>query len=78
MESVCWDVQEQITEYLSSRDLESLAQVSTAYLMNIYFVDQVYWTQAATTQLARRRTRQQGITLVVRFVQIYLFVYENI
>ena len=32
MESVCWDVQEQITEYLSSRDLESLAQVST----NIY------------------------------------------
>ena len=69
MESVCWDVQEQITEYLSSRDLESLAQVSTAYLlylMNIYFVDQVCWTQAAATQLARRRTRQHGITLVVR------------
>ena len=32
MESMCWDVQEQITEYLSSRDLESLAQVFT----NIY------------------------------------------
>ena len=36
MESVCWDVQEQITEYLSSRDLESLVQVSTTYLLHIY------------------------------------------
>ena len=102
MEFVCWDVQEQITEYLSSRDLESLAQVSTAYLLyllniNIYYiycisteyiysVDQVCWTQAATAQLSRRRTRQHGITLVVRsddsdtkhLVGKILCVYKNI
>ena len=56
------------------------------YLLNIYFVDQVCWTQAATSQLARRRTRQHGITLVVRSDdsdkniqwEKYLCVYKNI
>ena len=52
LENFCLDIQEHISQYLSTRDILSLSQVC--------------WSQVLQLELDRRKNLDHGITSVVR------------